>query len=134
MRDAARCLRKVDGDHAPRLGEPEGLIEEGFYRDSDAFNEAPAARSTLRQPHQTRESLIFLLLIAAFNASLYVVLKLKFEALRQFDTAERAIAEGVLDSLIVQHQAKRLFNAPQTRANAAPAPTARASTRKRASR
>ncbi|MBD8528180.1 helix-turn-helix domain-containing protein [Pseudoxanthomonas sp. CAU 1598] len=36
-------------------------------------------------------------------------LKLKFEAIRQFDEHERAIAEGVLDSLIVQHQAKRLF-------------------------
>lgn len=36
-------------------------------------------------------------------------LKLKFEALRQFDPQERVIAEGVLDSLIVQHQAKRLF-------------------------
>lgn len=36
-------------------------------------------------------------------------LKLKFEAIRQFDRSERKIAEGVLDSLIVQHQAKRLF-------------------------
>lgn len=36
-------------------------------------------------------------------------LKLKFEALRQFTVDERKIAEGVLDSLIVQHQAKRLF-------------------------
>lgn len=39
-------------------------------------------------------------------------LKLKFEAIRQFDTQERVIAEGVLDSLIVQHQAKRLFARP----------------------
>lgn len=39
-------------------------------------------------------------------------LKLKFEAIRQFDVQERAIAEGVLDSLIVQHQAKRLFGRP----------------------
>ncbi len=39
-------------------------------------------------------------------------LKLKFEAIRQFDEHERAIAEGVLDSLIVQHQAKRLFGKP----------------------
>ena len=39
-------------------------------------------------------------------------LKLKFEAIRQFDQQERAIAEGVLDSLIVQHQAKRLFARP----------------------
>lgn len=39
-------------------------------------------------------------------------LKLKFAAIRQFDTQERAIAEGVLDSLIVQHQAKRLFARP----------------------
>ena len=36
-------------------------------------------------------------------------LKLKFEAIRQFTADERKIAEGVLDSLIVQHQAKRLF-------------------------
>ena len=41
-------------------------------------------------------------------------LKLKFEALRQFDPGERVIAEGVLDSLIIQHQAKRLFAAPAT--------------------
>lgn len=39
-------------------------------------------------------------------------LKLKFEALRQFNPQERVIAEGVLDSLIVQHQAKRLFHTP----------------------
>ena len=39
-------------------------------------------------------------------------LKLKFEAIRQFDDQERAIIEGVLDSLIVQHQAKRLFARP----------------------
>lgn len=39
-------------------------------------------------------------------------LKLKFEALRQFDEDERRIAEGVLDSLISNHQAKRLFANP----------------------
>lgn len=38
-------------------------------------------------------------------------LKLKFESLRQFIPEERLIAEGVLDSLIVQHQARRLFSA-----------------------
>ena len=53
-------------------------------------------------------------------------LKLKFEALRQFNPQERVIAEGVLDSLIVQHQAKRLFSAPEATANAtATTPTAR---------
>lgn len=36
-------------------------------------------------------------------------LKLKFEAIRQFDPEERKLAEGVLDSLINNHQAKRLF-------------------------
>jgi transcriptional regulator with XRE-family HTH domain len=36
-------------------------------------------------------------------------LKLKFEAIRQFDPDERKLAEGVLDSLINNHQAKRLF-------------------------
>jgi len=42
-------------------------------------------------------------------------LRLKFEAIRQFDEQERVIAEGVLDSLIVQHQAKRLFTrSPET--------------------
>ena len=46
-------------------------------------------------------------------------LKLRFEALRQFDADERRIAEGVLDSLIVQHQAKRLFVKP---VESAPAP------------
>jgi transcriptional regulator with XRE-family HTH domain len=44
-------------------------------------------------------------------------LKLKFEAIRQFDTDERRIAEGVLDSLIVQHQAKRLFVGTATAAS-----------------
>lgn len=39
-------------------------------------------------------------------------LKLKFEALRDFNPDERKIVEGVLDSLIVQHQAKRLFAQP----------------------
>ena len=48
-------------------------------------------------------------------------LKLKFEALRQFDADERRIAEGVLDSLINNHQAKRLF------ARAEPEPRKRAS-------
>jgi len=42
-------------------------------------------------------------------------LKLKFEALRQFDADERRIAEGVLDSLINNHQAKRLFAQPEPR-------------------
>lgn len=56
-------------------------------------------------------------------------LKLKFEALRQFNPEERLIAEGVLDSLIVQHQAKRLFNTPQAQAKVAAAPA-----RKRAAR
>lgn len=50
-------------------------------------------------------------------------LKLKFEALRQFDSRERIIAEGVLDSLIVQHQAKRLFTTSTTPPAPAPKPT-----------
>jgi transcriptional regulator with XRE-family HTH domain len=53
-------------------------------------------------------------------------LKLKFEALRQFNEDERRIAEGVLDSLIVQHQAKRLFAAPAKTAAMPTAPTAAA--------
>lgn len=52
-------------------------------------------------------------------------LKLKFEAVRQFDAAERVIVEGVLDSLIVQHQAKRLFAVPAT-----PAATTRSTARR----
>ena len=36
-------------------------------------------------------------------------LRLKFEAVRLFDKDERKLAEGMLESLIVQHQAKRLF-------------------------
>ena len=59
-------------------------------------------------------------------------LKLKFEALRQFDADERKIAEGVLDSLINNHQAKRLFArtvAPP--ATAAPAPRKRGAETKR---
>lgn len=61
-------------------------------------------------------------------------LKLKFEALRQFDPAERAVAEGVLDSLIVQHQAKRLFNAPPAQASDTTASAKRAPARKSATR
>ncbi len=49
----------------------------------------------------------------------------KFEALRQFNAAERVIAEGVLDSLIVQHQAKRLFGATPTTTPAPPRSAAR---------
>lgn len=47
-------------------------------------------------------------------------LKLKFEALRQFDADERKIVEGVLDSLINNHQAKRLFGRPEPAASAKP--------------
>lgn len=47
-------------------------------------------------------------------------LKLKFEALRQFDPDERKIVEGVLDSLINNHQAKRLFGRPEPAASAKP--------------
>ena len=64
-------------------------------------------------------------------------LKLKFEALRQFDSSERTIVEGVLDSLIVQHQAKRLFATPTPPAVTPPPPRSAARTRrgdKRASR
>lgn len=45
-------------------------------------------------------------------------LKFKFEALRQFDADERRIAEGVLDSLINNHQAKRLFGRAEPRKRA----------------
>lgn len=38
-------------------------------------------------------------------------LKLEFEALRQFDPEEKAIAKKVLHGLIIQHQAKRWTNA-----------------------
>lgn len=55
-------------------------------------------------------------------------LKLKFEAIRQFTPRERAIAEGVLDSLIVQHQAKRLFRESE---QALPVATASTSLRQR---
>jgi transcriptional regulator with XRE-family HTH domain len=59
-------------------------------------------------------------------------LKLKFEALRQFDQDERRIAEGVLDSLIVQHQAKRLFGKSDADAEATkPAPAQRGRTKSR---
>lgn len=46
-------------------------------------------------------------------------LNLKFKAIRQFDLEERKIAEGMLDSLIVQHRAKRLC-APAANAPLAP--------------
>ena len=62
-------------------------------------------------------------------------LKLKFEALRDFSPDERRIVEGVLDSLIVQHQAKRLFAQPAiTSATAPPAPRSNAGGKRRASR
>lgn len=38
-------------------------------------------------------------------------LRMQFEALRQFDDDERRVVEGVLESLINNHQAKRLFAA-----------------------
>jgi transcriptional regulator with XRE-family HTH domain len=47
-------------------------------------------------------------------------LKLKFEALRQFDPDERRIVEGVLDSLINNHQAKRLFGRHEPADRSAP--------------
>jgi len=65
-------------------------------------------------------------------------LKLKFEALRQFNPDERRIAEGVLDSLIVQHQAKRLFaqpaSVPAVTVTATPAPQSKSAGTRRASR
>ena len=60
-------------------------------------------------------------------------LKLKFEALRQFNDDERRIVEGVLDSLIVQHQAKRLF-ASAPAATAAPVAATAAAAKKKTSR
>src|SRR5690606_15400448 len=62
-------------------------------------------------------------------------LKLKFEALRDFSPDERRIAEGVLDSLIVQHQAKRLFAQPASApATATPAAPTKRGSKRRASR
>lgn len=58
-------------------------------------------------------------------------LKLKFEALRDFNADERKIAEGVLESLINNHQAKRLF-ATRSAAPVATAPNLRPSGGKRA--
>lgn len=64
-------------------------------------------------------------------------LKLKFEALRDFNADERRIAEGVLDSLIVQHQAKRLFAQPAatpTSAAATAEPPGKSNSKRRLSR
>ena len=65
-------------------------------------------------------------------------LKLKFEALREFNPDERRIAEGVLDSLIVQHQAKRLFaqpaSVPAVATTATPTPPSGSANGRRASR
>jgi hypothetical protein len=52
-------------------------------------------------------------------------LKLKFEAVRQFDQDERRITEGVLDSLIVQHRTKRLFARSEAGAESAKPASAR---------
>ncbi len=62
------------------------------------------------------------------------VLKLKFEALRDFDPDERRIVEGVLDSLLVQHQAKRLFGQTTPPANAATSVPQSRNGKRRASR
>jgi hypothetical protein len=58
-------------------------------------------------------------------------LRMQFEAIRQFDPDERKIAEGVLESLINNHQAKRLF-ATRSAAPVATAPNLRPSGGKRA--
>ncbi|WP_143006727.1 hypothetical protein [Aquimonas voraii] len=58
-------------------------------------------------------------------------------SIRFFSADERRIAEGVLDSLIVQHQAKRLFAQPASAsANTAPKATApsKSSGKRRAAR
>ena len=49
-------------------------------------------------------------------------LRMQFEALRQFDNDERRVVEGVLESLINNHQAKRLF-ATASKATRKPAAT-----------
>ena len=65
-------------------------------------------------------------------------LKLKFEAMREFNADERWIAEGVLDSFIVQHQARRLFaqpaSAPADATTAPSAPQSKSADDRRASR
>lgn len=55
------------------------------------------------------------------------MLRMQFEAVRQFDKAERRVVEGVLEGLINNHQAKRLF------ARTVPAADDKKTTKKRAS-
>lgn len=48
-------------------------------------------------------------------------LKLQFEAIKQFDPEDRQIVEGMLEGMILKHQAKRLLGARQA-ATATPTP------------
>jgi len=59
-------------------------------------------------------------------------LKRQFEALRQFDDGERHVAEAVLESLILKHQAKQAVMRTQPTAKR-PAKPAKAAPKRRAS-
>lgn len=48
-------------------------------------------------------------------------LKLQFEAIKQFDPEDRQIVEGMLEGMILKHQAKRLLGVRQA---STPAPSA----------
>jgi transcriptional regulator with XRE-family HTH domain len=61
-------------------------------------------------------------------------LKRQFEALRQFDDDERHVAEVVLESLILKHQAKQAVLRTQPAPKRTPAPTKPAPTRRASQR
>jgi transcriptional regulator with XRE-family HTH domain len=61
-------------------------------------------------------------------------LKLQFEAIKQFDPEDRQIVEGMLEGMILKHQAKRLLGARQAAAPTAPAPTEKSTSAARAKR
>lgn len=50
-------------------------------------------------------------------------LKLQFEAIKQFDPEDRQIVEGMLEGMILKHQAKRLFGMRQAAAPMAATPS-----------
>jgi transcriptional regulator with XRE-family HTH domain len=63
------------------------------------------------------------------------VLKLQFEAVKQFDQEDKALAQGLLEGLILKHQAKQhVRRTTLAVAQATPPPTSRERTKRETSR
>ena len=125
--DRLVALRKGRGLTQQRLADLLGLhlTQVKRYESGDSQPSLDALRKIALTLNVSLDELVF----DATERGPDEALRLKFEAIRQFSKREREIAEGVLDSLIVQHQAKRLFAAPASAEVKREKPTKRAAAR-----